>query len=192
MKLRGRSCHIIVLNVYVPTEDQIDDVKDSFYEELELVFDKFPKYHMKILLIDFKVKLGKEEIFKSTIGNESLNEINNDNGVRLVNFATPENLIVKSTIFPHRNIHKYTWTSPDGKTHNHIDHMLIYRRKHLNILDVRSHMAADFDTDHYLVVAKVRERLAVNKQRSNRFHMERFNLKELNDVEGKEHYHVEI
>jgi hypothetical protein len=38
---------------------------------------------------------------------------------------------------------------------------------------------------------KVRERLAVNKQRSHRFHMERFNLKKLNDVEGKELYHVE-
>jgi hypothetical protein len=37
--------------------------------------------------------------------------------------------------------------------------------------------AADYDTDHYLVVAKVRERLAVNKQRSHRFHMERFSLK---------------
>jgi hypothetical protein len=47
--LRGRWCHIIVLNVHAPTEDKTDDVKDSFYEELERVFDKFPKYHMKIL-----------------------------------------------------------------------------------------------------------------------------------------------
>jgi hypothetical protein len=36
------------------------------------------------------------------------------------------------------------------------------------------------------------ERLAVNKQRSHRFHMERFNLKKLNKVEGKEQYHVEV
>jgi hypothetical protein len=42
------------------------------------------------------------------------------------------------------------------------------------------------------VVAKVRERLAVNKQRSHRFHMERFNLKKLNEVEGKEKYHTEV
>jgi hypothetical protein len=45
--LRGRWCHIIVLNVHAPTEDKTDDVKDSFYEELERVFDKFPKYHIK-------------------------------------------------------------------------------------------------------------------------------------------------
>jgi hypothetical protein len=48
------------------------------------VFDKFPKYHMKILLGDFNAKVCREDIFKPTIGNK----ISNDNGVRLVNFAT--------------------------------------------------------------------------------------------------------
>jgi hypothetical protein len=112
--------------------------------------------------------------------------------VILVNFATSENLRVKSTMFPYRNIHKYTWTSPDGKTHNQIDHILVDRRSHSNILDVRSYRAADCDTDHYLEVAKFTERLPVNKQRSHRFHMERFNLKMLIEVEGKEQYRVEV
>jgi hypothetical protein len=95
------------MNVHAPTEDN-DDVKDSFYEELERVLDKFPKYHMKILLGDFSAKVGREDIFKPTIGNESLHEFSIDNEVRLVNFATSKNLRVKSTMFPHRNIHKYT------------------------------------------------------------------------------------
>jgi hypothetical protein len=47
--LSGRWCHIIVLNLHAPTEDKTDDVKDSLYEEVERVFDKFPKYDMKIL-----------------------------------------------------------------------------------------------------------------------------------------------
>jgi hypothetical protein len=63
-------------------------VKDSFYDKLERVFDEFPKYHMKILLGDFSTKVGREDIFKPKIGNESLHEISNENGVRLVNFAT--------------------------------------------------------------------------------------------------------
>jgi hypothetical protein len=42
------------------------------------------------------------------------------------------------------------------------------------------------------VVAKVKERLAVNKQRSHRFHMERFNLKKLNEADGKEKYCIEV
>jgi hypothetical protein len=48
------------------------------------------------------------------------------------------------------------------------------------------------DIDHYLVVAEVKERLAVIKQTVHRVHMERFNLKKLNEVEGKEQYNVEI
>ena len=44
--LRGRWCNIIVLNVHAPSEDKSDDSKDSFYEELEQVFDHFPRYHM--------------------------------------------------------------------------------------------------------------------------------------------------
>jgi hypothetical protein len=68
-------------------------------------------------------------------------------------------------MFPHYNIHKYTWTSPVGKTHDQIDHILVDRKRHSHVPDVLSYRAADCDTDHYLVVAKVRDRLAVNKQR---------------------------
>jgi hypothetical protein len=56
------------------------------------VFDKFPKYHMKILLGEFNAKVGREDIFKPLVGNESLYKFSNDNGVRLVNFATSKNL----------------------------------------------------------------------------------------------------
>jgi hypothetical protein len=88
----------------------------SFYEELEQVFDHFPKYHMKILLGDFNAKVGRENIFKPTIGNESLHQDSNDNGVRIINFATSKNLVLNSTMFQHRNIRKHIWTSPDGQT----------------------------------------------------------------------------
>jgi hypothetical protein len=123
--LRSRWFNIIVLDVHDLCEDKSDDVKDSFYEELGHVFDQFPRYEMKILLGDFNAKVGREYIFKLTIENENSLEISNDNGIRVVNLATSKNLVVKSTMFSHRCIHKYTWTSPDGKTHNQIDHILI-------------------------------------------------------------------
>jgi hypothetical protein len=147
---------------------------------------------MKILLGDFNAKVGRENIFKPTIGNESLHQDSNDNGVRMVNFPTSKNLVVKSTIFNRRNIHMYTWTSPDGQTYNQINHILIDRRWNSSILDVRNLRGAECDIDHYLVVAKVRERLAVRKQETQKFDGEKFNLRKLDDFEVRKQYRIEI
>ena len=69
--------------MHAPSEEKSDSSKHSFYEELEQAFDHFPKYDMKILLGDFNAKVGRENIFKPTIGNESLHQDSNDNGVRI-------------------------------------------------------------------------------------------------------------
>ena len=66
--LKGRWLHVIVVNVDAPSEEKSEELKDSFYEEVEGVFDHFPKYYMKILLGDFNAKLGREDIFKPIIG----------------------------------------------------------------------------------------------------------------------------
>jgi hypothetical protein len=78
--------------VHAPSEDKSDNSKDSFYEELEQVFDHFPRYHMKILLREFNAKVERKNIFKPTIGNESLHQVSNDNGVRIINFARCNNV----------------------------------------------------------------------------------------------------
>jgi len=39
---------------------------------------------MKMLLGEFNAKMGRENIFKPTIGQESLHQDSNDNGVSLV------------------------------------------------------------------------------------------------------------
>jgi ankyrin repeat protein len=101
---------------------------------------------MKILLGDFIAKVGRENIFKPTIRSECLHDICSVNGVRVVNFATVKNVIVKSTMFTHHNIHKYAWTSPNGKTHIHIDHILIEKRQHSNIVDVQPFRGTYCDT----------------------------------------------
>ena len=90
---------------------------------------------MKHLLRNFNANVASENIFKPTIAIESLHEIGNDNGVRVVNFAT-SNITVRSTIFPHRNIHKFISTSPDGKTHNRIDQIMVNWRCHSSIPDI--------------------------------------------------------
>jgi len=87
--------------MHAPREEKSDDPKDSFYEELEQVFYLFREYHMKILVRDFNAIVQRENIFKLTVANENLHQDINDNDVRIVNFATSKNLVVKSTMFPY-------------------------------------------------------------------------------------------
>ena len=79
--------------MHAPSEEKIGDSKGIFVGELKQVFNHFCKYHMKILL-DFNAKLGRENIFKPTFGNESLHHDRNDNVVRIVNFVTSKNIVV--------------------------------------------------------------------------------------------------
>jgi exonuclease III len=68
-------CDIVVLNVYSPTQNKIDDTKDSFYEELERVFDESRKCGTEISLEDVNDKRDRENIFAPKIGTESSCEI---------------------------------------------------------------------------------------------------------------------
>jgi len=129
---------------------------------------------------------------KPTIGQESLFQDCGDNEVRLVIIATSQILVVRSTVFPHRNNHKYIWPTPDGKTHNQIDHVLIDRRWHLSVRDVRSYWVADCNSDRYLLFVKFRESLAVSTQATQRFDRQRFNRSKLNQLAVRKQYHIEI
>jgi hypothetical protein len=62
---------------------------------------------MKMLLEGFNAKIGRTDVFKPTTGKESLYKFNNDNGVRVVNFATSKNLTAKITMFARQNIQKF-------------------------------------------------------------------------------------
>jgi len=76
---------------------------------------------------------GEKTYANRQLGMRVLLQDGNDNDVRIVNFNASKNLVVNSTMLLHRNIHKYTWTSPGGKTHNQIHHILIDRREFIRI-----------------------------------------------------------
>ena len=69
------------------------------------------------------------------------------------------NLLVTGTIFPHKLIHKQTWTSPGGQTKNQIDHVLVTRHHRTSVMDTRAMRGADIASDHQLVRTKIRIKL---------------------------------
>ena len=121
--------------------------------------------------------MWREGIFKLKIGNEGLRQDIKDGGVRIANLAISKNLVLKSMMFPRRNIRKYTWTSPDGIS---------------SVFDVLSFRGAECDTVHYLVVAKVRERLAVSKQEHRSLMWKKFEHRKLSELEVKKEYQIRI
>jgi len=98
----------VLINAYAPTEVASDNDKDIFYNELERLFDRIPKYNSKIMLRDINSEVGREEKYRPSIDKYSPHEKTNNNGERLITFAISRNLLVKRTYFEHKDKHKYT------------------------------------------------------------------------------------
>jgi hypothetical protein len=93
--------------------------------------------------------------FKPSIGNESLQEISDDNRVRLVNFGKTKKILLLKSQLSHIMAYKIlTWTTSGGITHNQIYHILIDKRRHSSTIDVQLYTGAGHDTGHYSVISK--------------------------------------
>ena len=99
-------------------------------------------------------------MYRSITGKYDLLTLFNDNGIRLINFACSKNMVVASTLFSYKDIHKMTWRSPDGQTFNRIHHLLIDARHLSNVTDVRTSREDTIDSDHYLLISKIRSRIS--------------------------------
>lgn len=163
MRFNGKFYNLSMIAVHAPTEESDEEEKDTFYEQLDTIISETPKQDMLLLCGDFNAKIGREELYRPTIGLHSLHNISNDNGTRLINQSASSNMIIKSTMFEHKDIHKETWISNDNTTRNQIDHIVVDARHASNILDVRSLRGADGETDHILVRAKIRFRISSQK-----------------------------
>lgn len=169
IRIKGIFFNYSFINFHAPTEDKDGAEKELFYEELHRLYNSCPKNDVKIFLGDANAKIGVEREFRPVIGGYSLHDISNDNGKRLIDFATDHNMVIPSTMFQHKRIHKMTWKSPNGNTYNQIDHILIDSRHKSDILDVRSYRGANIDSDHFLVLAEVRARISnIRKARGER------------------------
>ena len=137
----------------------MEEIKEEFYNLLEQNMNQIAGSDIKIILGDFNAKVGKESIYKPTIGIEGLH--NETNGRKMIRFAISRGLNVRSTTFPHKNIHKETWYSADGRTANQIDHVLISNRFGSAMTDIRVLRGPHIGSDHNLLKINFKVKLRV-------------------------------
>ena len=157
---------------YAPTEASAAHLKDSFYIQLQAVLDGIPSGRMTVLLGDMNAKVGPRLSGDNYIVGAHGAGVRNDNGARFVDLCQRNALVIGGTNFPHSDVQKGTWRSPDGYTVNQIDHICISRRHRGCLLDVRSLRGAGIGvTDHYLVRSKltVKLRRVTHHRESRRF-----------------------
>lgn len=76
--------------------------------------------------------------------------VTNKNGELFADFCTDNDMVIGGSLFPHKDVHKATWMSPDRMTETQIDHICISQKFWRSLLDVRVKRGADAVSDHHL------------------------------------------
>ena len=161
-RTKKRSINIDVIQCYAPTNESESDDKDAFYDRLLAVVQDRPKKNIVILMGDFNAKIGSDNSgYEEIMGKQGIGEMN-DNGERFADLCATTNLAIGGSLFPHKNIHKATWVSPDLRTENQIDHVCVSKKFRRSLQDVRVRRGADVASDHHLLVALVKLKLRRN------------------------------
>jgi len=125
LRIRGKFFNYSIINVHAPTGDKSDNEKDAFYDGLRNLHDAGHKHDIKLIIGDLSAQIGKEAIYYPTIGKEAYHQESNENGKRLIHLAASRNTVIGTTPFPHKDIHKIMWRSPDVHHFRQINHLLI-------------------------------------------------------------------
>jgi endonuclease/exonuclease/phosphatase family metal-dependent hydrolase len=190
LRVKGKFYNMTLINIYAPTEDKEEEIKEQFYKKLQRAHDRVPKHDVIIIMGDMNAKLGKEKVFNQVLGRHTLHNISNENGEMVANYAISNNMFLISTNFQHKNIHIGTWTSPNHQTINQIDHVMVSKEKMRMIHDVRLKRGYNCDSDHFLVQIKIKQKLiSANNRQTQRY---RWDRQLLNQREKISKYQEEI
>ena len=159
---RFNSNHVkmTVIQAYAPTNVDTDVRKDQFYDQLQAVYEETPKHDILVTMGDWNAKVGKQMAGEGGIvGMYGLQGERNDNGERFVSSCAANNMAIVNTMFKQKEIHKYTWTSPDGRTRNQIDYITVNGKFRSSINNARAYRGADVGSDHNLVICELKLKL---------------------------------
>ena len=127
--------------------------------------EKTPKHDLLVITGDLNAKVASDvEGYERVMGIHGVGT-RNDNGEKLCDFCGMNDLVITGTIFPHKEIQKQTWISPDRRSFNQIDRVLINRKFRTSLLDTRAIRSADIASDHHLVCTKLRLKLKAAPKR---------------------------
>ena len=124
-----------VIQVYAPTNDAEDESKEEFYEQLQWEVEAAPRHDVLIVMGDLNAKIGEDNKgWEKVMGQHGLGRMN-ENGERLAMFCGNNDFVIGGSLFKHSDIHKITWTSPNARDQNQIDHIIINGRYRGSLLD---------------------------------------------------------
>ena len=191
VRLKSRFQNVSIVQAYAPTDPTEYGVKEEFYNKLQEVVNKMSRRDLVIVMGDMNAKVGNDNRNREHImGKHGLAAEVSENGELFLEFCSINDLVIGGSMFPHKRVHKVTWISNDGVTENQIDHITINRRFRKSLQDTRVMRSADVGSDHQLILAKVKIKLArVVKPKSPRT---KYCVGKLKDLKIKEEFQLKL
>ena len=193
IRLRASPFNITIIQVYAPTTSHDDDEIEELYDQLQSLVDETPKKDILIVLGDWNAKVGEDAHADwQDVCGPYCNKESNDRGLRLLEFAAYNKLIITNTLGSHKASRRWTWHSPNGKVHNQIDYILVRKRfrSGVNIARTRSFPGADVGSDHNLLMTTYRVRL--KKTRKPKQLRIKYDLEKLKDPKVAQAFEASI
>jgi exonuclease III len=192
VRIMTRLRKLTIVQCYTPTNEATIEEKETFYDLLEATLHQIRQSDIVILMGDLNAKIGNVNLgFKNVMSRHGLGT-RNENGHMLIDLCVNCNLVIGGSLFPHKDIHKATWVAPNQRTFNQIDHTAISKKWRRSLLDVHSYRGADVASDHHLVMAQLRLKLAITKISSQRLTRKKFNIKKFTHGESRRMFEEEL
>ena len=155
LRLHTRKGTATLVSAYAPTLYSDEQVKNNFYEKLNLIVSKLPKRDQLVILGDFNARVGSDhDSWAPCLGHFGIGKMNS-NGQRLLEFCHKQNLCVTNSFFKTKPQHKVSWRHPRSKNWHQLDLILVRRHQINDVLLTRSYHSADCNSDHSLVCCKM-------------------------------------